>query len=146
MMDSQTQTTCNQLPSHQQQFLDFYETVLNASQVVNSGRAQGQGNARMTMHGGSQSEAGTGTGMGPGPDGDRDFCRFLYHKIQKVAEGHEKEEMLMEIQQLVERTGRRQHGQPAAEDAQDDDGQLLQNHASQLICHQQQDLQPAESP
>jgi len=65
-------------------------------------------------------KAGTGraktTGMN-GPDRDRGVIRFLYHTIKMVAEGDDKEDMLIETQQVVARTKRlcqqnQQHQQP----------------------------------
>jgi len=43
-------------------------------------------------------------------DKDWDYCRYIYHKIKAIAEGDEKEDMLLDIQQVISRT-RKQCGQ-----------------------------------
>ena len=37
-------------------------------------------------------------------DKDWDFCRFIYHKIKAIPEGEDKEDMLLDIQQIIGRT------------------------------------------
>ena len=40
-------------------------------------------------------------------DKDRDFCNFLYHKIKEVPEGDKKEDMMLQLQQVIADTRRR---------------------------------------
>ena len=39
-------------------------------------------------------------------DKDWDFCRFLYHKLKDIPEGDVKDELQLEIQQIVQKTKR----------------------------------------
>jgi len=69
--------------------------------------------------------AGAGRVVAPGPDEDCDFCRYLYRKIRKVADGDGRDQLV-----ITHTVRRLRHGQPAVDAVPD----LLRGHSS----HQRQ--------
>ena len=50
---------------------------------------------------GPSPKAGSGVGEATGPDEDFDLSQILYRKIQKIHVGHDKDEMVIKLLQVV---------------------------------------------